>query len=356
MRVAGRRPQLARTRRGSSRRRSASAPWPTGGTPPMAKPVRLRTKSASALPTGSPTSAGEARDVDALRARGHDEQRARSLACGAEHQRVGDLADLAAEIVGRGLRGARGARQLDDSCRRAPRATSASRTRSTLGIGGRRSDMRGERDDYTIGAWSFSPGSGTSWCTSTCTSPRSSPQYGVWVYALLFAIVFCETGLVVTPFLPGDSLLFVVGAVAAVGDMDIVAGDGDAGRRRAVRRQRQLLGRALDRAAACSTSRSRAGSTRRTCSARTPFYERHGGKTIIIARFVPIVRTYVPFVAGLGAMPYARYIDLLRRRRAALGGVAVPAGLLLRQHARSVKSNLTLVILAHRRCSRSRRA
>ncbi|HEX9432341.1 MAG TPA: VTT domain-containing protein, partial [Burkholderiales bacterium] len=130
--------------------------------------------------------------------------------------------------------------------------------------------------------------------------------HGAWVYALLFVIVFCETGLVVTPFLPGDSLLFVAGAVAAVGDMNIAAVVAT------------LIGAAL-----CGdnvnywvgrfigprvfTVQSRWLNARHLQRAHD-FYERHGGKTIILARFVPIVRTYAPFVAGIGAMPYLRYL------------------------------------------------
>ena len=132
-------------------------------------------------------------------------------------------------------------------------------------------------------------------------------QHGTWVYALLFAIVFCETGLVVTPFLPGDSLLFVVGTIAAAGGMDIIAviavlvtaalcGDNVnywigrwAGPRVFhFRESRWLNPRYLERTHA--------------------FYERHGGKTVVIARFVPIVRTYVPFVAGVGRMSYLRFL------------------------------------------------
>ena len=128
-------------------------------------------------------------------------------------------------------------------------------------------------------------------------------QHGAWVYALLFAIVFCETGLVVTPFLPGDSLLFVAGAVAAVGGMDIVA-----------------VMAALVAAALCGDNVNywigRWAGPKVFAKFLNPahlqrtheFYERHGGKTIILARFVPIVRTYAPFVAGLGAMPYLRYL------------------------------------------------
>ena len=128
-------------------------------------------------------------------------------------------------------------------------------------------------------------------------------QHGVWVYALLFVIVFCETGLVVTPFLPGDSLLFVAGTLAAAGGMDIAT-----------------LMAVLVTAALCGDNCNyfigrwvgvkfygkflNPDYLRRTHE----FYARHGGKTIILARFLPIVRTYVPFVAGIGAMPYARYI------------------------------------------------
>jgi membrane-associated protein len=132
-------------------------------------------------------------------------------------------------------------------------------------------------------------------------------QHGAWVYALLFAIVFCETGLVVTPFLPGDSLLFVTGAIAAVGGMDIVA-----------------VMVTLIVAALCGDNvnywvgrwvgpkvfhfrESRWFNPDHLQRAHA-FYERHGGKTIILARFMPIVRTYVPFVAGIGAMPYLRYL------------------------------------------------
>src|SRR5678815_1149161 len=132
-------------------------------------------------------------------------------------------------------------------------------------------------------------------------------QHGAWVYALLFAIVFCETGLVVTPFLPGDSLLFVAGAVAALGGMDIAA-----------------VMATLIAAAQCGDNvnywvgrwigprvshfeKSRWLNPAHLQRAHA-FYEKHGGKTIILARFVPIVRTYVPFVAGVGHMPYARYL------------------------------------------------
>ena len=131
--------------------------------------------------------------------------------------------------------------------------------------------------------------------------------YGGWVYALLFTIVFIETGLVVWPFLPGDSLLFVTGAIAAAGGMDIAAVMG-------VLIAAALTGDNVNywigRWAGPRVfhyEQSRWFNPAYLARAHA-FYERHGGKTIILARFLPIVRTYVPFVAGIGAMPYLRYI------------------------------------------------
>jgi len=132
-------------------------------------------------------------------------------------------------------------------------------------------------------------------------------QHGAWVYALLFAIVFTETGVVVMPFLPGDTLLFVVGALAAAGGMDITtvmavlvaaALTGDNANYWIGRWAGPKVFRAQD---------SRWFS-RKYLERTHAFYERHGGKAIIIARFVPIVRTYVPFVAGIGTMSYARFL------------------------------------------------
>jgi membrane-associated protein len=132
-------------------------------------------------------------------------------------------------------------------------------------------------------------------------------QHGAWVYALLFAIVFTETGVVVMPFLPGDSLLFVVGALAAAGGMDIAsvmsvlvvaALTGD--------NVNYWIGRwAGPKVFRAEESR---WFSRKYLERTHAFYERHGGKAIIIARFVPIVRTYVPFVAGIGTMSYARFL------------------------------------------------
>ena len=109
-------------------------------------------------------------------------------------------------------------------------------------------------------------------------------EYGIWVYAILFLILFCETGLVVTPFLPGDSLLFVAGALSA---LNYTIG--------------RLFGEKL-------FSNPDSKIFRRSYLDKThSFYERHGGKTIILARFVPIVRTFAPFVAGMGHMSYRHF-------------------------------------------------
>lgn len=133
-------------------------------------------------------------------------------------------------------------------------------------------------------------------------------QYGVWVYAFLFLILFCETGLVVTPFLPGDSLLFVAGALAALPSngldihvmvllMVLAAIAGDAVNYTIGR----LFGEKL-------FSRPDSKIFRRSYLEKThQFYARHGGKTIILARFVPIVRTFAPFVAGMGHMRYRHF-------------------------------------------------
>lgn len=131
-------------------------------------------------------------------------------------------------------------------------------------------------------------------------------QFGPWIYAILFAIIFCETGLVVTPFLPGDSLLFVAGGLAALGGMNVhllvvllvaAAILGDA--------VNYAVGRYLGRH--LFTDRASRFLNPRHLERAHAFYERHGGKAIVIARFVPIVRTYVPFVAGMAEMSYPRF-------------------------------------------------
>lgn len=169
-------------------------------------------------------------------------------------------------------------------------------------------------------------------------------DYGAWVYAILFIIVFCETGLVVTPFLPGDSLLFAVGAIAALPDSGlnlivamviilIAAILGDtvnywvgklAGKKLVEKFPRLIKQKHIDKT--------------------HQFFERYGGKTIIIARFVPIVRTFAPFVAGVGAMTYSRFM-LFNVAGALLWVVLIaPAGYFF-ANIPIVKNNFSLVIL-----------
>lgn len=130
--------------------------------------------------------------------------------------------------------------------------------------------------------------------------------YGTWVYAILFVVIFSETGFVVTPFLPGDSLLFVLGALAAGGALDIwtlnvlLVVAAIAGNQVNFAIGRYLGPRIFKSGGARFLKPEYLERTHR-------FFERHGGKTIIITRFVPIVRTYAPFVAGLGAMEPGRF-------------------------------------------------
>ena len=135
--------------------------------------------------------------------------------------------------------------------------------------------------------------------------------YGVWIYAILFVVIFCETGLVVTPFLPGDSLLFAAGALCSLGAQEnggmsmwvlvpllIVAA---------------VLGDAVNFAVGTAVGpgfleKEKIRFIKKEHLERTQhFYEKYGGKTIVLARFVPIVRTFAPFVAGIGRMDYSRF-------------------------------------------------
>ena len=169
-------------------------------------------------------------------------------------------------------------------------------------------------------------------------------QYGVWTYALLFLIVFLETGLVVTPFLPGDSLLFAAGAFAALGALEL-------GPLLLLLVVAAILGDTVNYAIGHYLGpkvfhypKSRLFNPDHLRKTHA-FYERYGGKTIIIARFVPIVRTFAPFVAGIGAMNYRRFLSYN-----VLGGalwvlVCVFAGYLF-GNLPFVKKNFSLVILA----------
>jgi membrane-associated protein len=169
-------------------------------------------------------------------------------------------------------------------------------------------------------------------------------QYGSWTYLILFLIVFCETGLVVTPFLPGDSLLFAAGAIAALGSLHvfwlfgllwIAALLGDTcnywlgywvGPRIFHRENVRFLNKKhLERTHA--------------------FYKRYGGKTIIIARFIPILRTFAPFVAGIGRMSYLKFIAYSVAGGAAWVAICVFAGYYF-GNLEIVKNNFSLVIIA----------
>ena len=135
-----------------------------------------------------------------------------------------------------------------------------------------------------------------------------SSMLGGWLYALLFTIIFCETGLVVTPFLPGDSLLFAVGALAALDGSPVHVGWA-----MLLLAAAGILGDAVNYAVGQRLgpkvfSREDSRWLNKKHLARThAFYERHGGKTIIMARFMPIIRTFAPFVAGIGLMSYRRF-------------------------------------------------
>ena len=131
-------------------------------------------------------------------------------------------------------------------------------------------------------------------------------RYGVWTNLILFLVVFCETGLVVTPFLPGDSLLFAAGTFAALGSLD-------PGLLVLLLSVAAILGDTVNywmaRTSAPAPSPARSGGSRRSIStARTRSTRSTAGKTIILARFVPIIRTFAPFVAGVGAMTYSRFL------------------------------------------------
>ena len=131
-------------------------------------------------------------------------------------------------------------------------------------------------------------------------------DYGAWVYAILFAVIFAETGLVVTPFLPGDSLLFVAGALAALGGLDVhilvalLVAAAILGNTTNYAIGRWLGRRYFDEGGSRWVKREHLDRTH-------AFYERYGGAAVVISRFLPIIRTYVPFVAGLASMSSARF-------------------------------------------------
>jgi membrane-associated protein len=172
---------------------------------------------------------------------------------------------------------------------------------------------------------------------------RVIADYGVWTHLILFLIIFAETGLVVTPFLPGDSLLFAAGTFAALGDLDlwllVVLLIGAA-----------ILGDTVNYwVGAWVGPRAFSGNVkflRKDYLDRThAFYEKHGGKTVILARFVPIIRTFAPFVAGVGAMSYPKFITYNIVGALLWVGLFVPAGYYF-GNIPTVRKNFTVVILA----------
>jgi membrane-associated protein len=168
-------------------------------------------------------------------------------------------------------------------------------------------------------------------------------EYGSWTYGLLFLTVFCETGLVILPFLPGDSLLFAAGSFAGMGKLDpwllcggliaaAIVGDN----------LNYFIGRRIGPRAFSGKIRFlRLDYLERTRA----FFERHGGRTIVLARFVPIVRTFTPFVAGVGQMPYPRFLAYDVGGGVLWVGLFIWAGYFFGR-IEVVQKNFTLVIMA----------
>jgi membrane-associated protein len=170
----------------------------------------------------------------------------------------------------------------------------------------------------------------------------AAQNYGGWVYLLLFLIVFCETGLVVTPFLPGDSLLFVAGTLAGAGAMNVhllvavlivAAVTGDS--------HNYAIGRWIG---VRIFRRDDSWFFKRAYVERThAYFEKYGGRTIMIARFIPIIRTYAPFVAGIGRMDYRQFL-LFNVAGAVLWVALISYAGYLFGNVALVRNNLTLVI------------
>ena len=169
-------------------------------------------------------------------------------------------------------------------------------------------------------------------------------QYGIWIYLILFLIVFCETGLVIAPFLPGDSLLFASGAVWASANMRVeilaltlvgAALTGD--------NCNYWIGRLFG--SRITNSRHPRLLNRKALERTQAFYAHHGGKTIVIARFVPIVRTFAPFVAGVGRMIYGRFLAFSVVGASLWVGLLVSCGYLF-GGIPAVRENFAFVILA----------
>ena len=168
-------------------------------------------------------------------------------------------------------------------------------------------------------------------------------NYGTWIYAILFLIIFCETGLVVTPFLPGDSLLFVAGTLSAAGNMYVhglfaaLAAASFLGDNTNYWIGRYIGPRVFSRANSRLFNPQHLARTQR-------FYDKYGANTIFFARFMPIVRTFAPFVAGIGRMNYGKFLFFSFSGSIAWVGSLTYAGYYF-GNVPVVKENLTLVIV-----------
>jgi len=173
-------------------------------------------------------------------------------------------------------------------------------------------------------------------------------NYGAWVYAILFAIIYAETGLVVTPFLPGDSLLFAAGALAASGVVDgwlvfgLVVAAAVAGNTVNYAIGRSLGQRLIDRAS--KNPRWGRWLNLEYVERAHTFFEAHGGRAVVLARFMPIVRTFVLFVAGIATMPYRPYMVYNLIGGVAWAGLCIGAGYLF-GNVPVVKNNFSLVAI-----------
>ena len=173
----------------------------------------------------------------------------------------------------------------------------------------------------------------------------TAPPYGQWIYAILFIVIFCETGLVVTPFLPGDSLLFAAGVLASAAQLNVfvlwatvfaaaLVGDN----------VNYLVGRFFGHAIIDSGKISRVMKPEYITRTQE-FFRKHGGKTISLARFFPIIRTYAPFMAGVGRMKWLRFVTFSALGSAAWITISVGAGYFL-GHFEFVQKHFELIVIA----------
>jgi len=168
-------------------------------------------------------------------------------------------------------------------------------------------------------------------------------RYGIWIYFILFMVIFCETGLVATPFLPGDSLLFIAGAICAGGELNLIiliillicaAISGDS--------TNYIIGRKLGMR--LFNNQNSKIFRQDYLNKTNDFYAKHGGKTITLARFLPIVRTFAPFVAGVSKMQYSRFATFSILGSVCWVGSLIPLGYFF-GNVPFIKNNLSLIIV-----------